>query len=207
MIYDFDAVVLANGDYPSAPLPLRLLADAPYVACCDGAGNTYIEHGHIPDIIIGDGDSFSEENRRLYGHLLHRIPEQETNDLTKTVNHLARLGKQRIAILGATGKREDHTLGNISLLLEYMRQGLHVRMFTDHGVFIPCSGEVTLPCRIGQQVSLFNFGAKGIHAEGLRYPLRDFTSWWQGTLNECSASALTIHTEGEYLLFLNYNEG
>ncbi len=202
----FDAVVLANGDYPSAPLPLRILADAPYVACCDGAGNAYIEHGCVPDIIIGDGDSFSEENRRLYGHLLRRIPEQETNDLTKTVNYLANIGKQRIAILGATGKREDHTLGNISLLLEYMRQGLHVRMFTDHGAFIPCSGETTLPCRIGQQVSLFNFGARGIHADGLRYPLRDFTSWWQGTLNECIASAFTIHADGEYLLFLNYDK-
>ena len=203
----FDAVVLANGDYPSTPLPLRILADASFVACCDGAGNTYIQNGRVPDVIIGDGDSFSEENRRLYGHLLHRNPDQETNDLTKTVNYLAQLGKRRIAILGATGKREDHTLGNISLLLEYMRQGLHVRMYTDHGVFVPCNGEVTFPCHTGQQISLFNFGAKGIHADGLRYPLRDFTSWWQGTLNECVASSFTIHADGEYLLFLNHVDG
>ncbi len=200
----FDAVILANGEYPAAPLPLQILSEARYVACCDGAANNYIARGGVPDIIIGDGDSFSEEHRRLYGHLLHRIPEQETNDLTKTVQHLAAQGMRRIAIVGATGKREDHTLGNISLLIDYMRQGLYVRMYTDYGLFMPCNGTTTLACRLGQQLSIFNFGAEGLHAEGLRYPIRDFRSWWEGTLNECSGTSVTIHASGEYLLFLNH---
>lgn len=49
-------------------------------------------------------------------------------------------GFRRIDILGATGKREDHTLGNISLLFDYMRQGLDVTMQTDYGSFTPCHG-------------------------------------------------------------------
>ncbi len=200
----FDAVVLANGEYPTAELPLRILAEAPYVACCDGAANSYIARGSVPDIIIGDGDSLSAENRALYSHLLHRIAEQESNDLTKTVMYLARQGKRRIAIVGATGKREDHTLGNISLLIEYMRAGLTVRIFTDHGTFIPCNGTVTMACHAGQQLSIFNFGATAFRADGLRYPLHDFTSWWQGTLNECTTDSFTIHTVGEYLLYLNH---
>ena len=110
-----EAVVLANGEYPTAPLPLQILADAPYVVCCDGGADEYIRNGHTPNLIIGDGDSISEENRKKYGHLLHRIAEQETNDQTKAVNYLLSQGKRRIAIVGATGKREDHTLGNISL--------------------------------------------------------------------------------------------
>ncbi len=200
----FDAVVLANGDYPTADTPLRILHEAHFVACCDGAANSYIAHGHTPDIIIGDGDSLSEENRRRYGHKLHCIAEQESNDLTKTVTHLATRGMRRIAIVGATGKREDHTLGNISLLVEYMRQGLHVRMFTDYGIFIPCRDTVELECRKGAQLSVFNFSSRGLHAEGLRYPIRDFTSWWQGTLNECTSPDITIHAEGEYILFVEY---
>lgn len=35
-----------------------------------------------------------------------------------------------------TGKREDHTLGNISLLLYYLQEGIDVRAYTDYGVFI-----------------------------------------------------------------------
>ena len=54
--YETDAVILANGDYPSSPLPLKLLKEAPYVVCCDGGADAYIANGHLPDAIIGDGD-------------------------------------------------------------------------------------------------------------------------------------------------------
>ena len=40
---DIDAVILANGDYPSSPLPLKVLNEAPYVVCCDGYGNMELE--------------------------------------------------------------------------------------------------------------------------------------------------------------------
>ncbi len=200
----FDAVVLANGDYPTAPRALKILQAAPYVACCDGAANAYIAQGHCPDIIIGDGDSLSEENSLRYAHLLHTIAEQESNDLTKSVNHLARLGKRRIAILGATGKREDHTLGNISLLMDYHRRGIHVRMYTDHGLFMPCSGTTTFSSYAGQQVSIFSFGAHHLSATNLRYPLYDFSDLWQGTLNEALSTSFTIHAIGSYLVFLKY---
>ena len=133
-----DAIILANGDYPSADVPVQLLKEAPYVVCCDGGANEYIEKGYTPDIIIGDGDSLSEENRRLYADLIHHNPDQETNDQTKAIQFLLSQGKKRIAIVGATGKREDHTIGNISLLMEYMRMGVEVCMYTDYGVFVPC---------------------------------------------------------------------
>lgn len=37
-----DAVVLANGEYPASPLPLKILAEAPYVVCCDGGADEYM---------------------------------------------------------------------------------------------------------------------------------------------------------------------
>ena len=199
-----DAIILANGDYPSADVPVQLLKEAPYVVCCDGGANEYIEKGYTPDIIIGDGDSLSEENRRLYADLIHHNPDQETNDQTKAIQFLLSQGKKRIAIVGATGKREDHTIGNISLLMEYMRMGVEVCMYTDYGVFVPCKDTCVFECRPGQQVSIFNFTAKGLKSKGLAYPIYDFTSWWQGTLNRCIDASFTIEAEGEYLVFLNY---
>ena len=192
-----DAIILANGDYPSADVPVQLLKEAPYVVCCDGGANEYIEKGYTPDIIIGDGDSLSEENRRLYADLIHHNPDQETNDQTKAIQFLLSQGKKRIAIVGATGKREDHTIGNISLLMEYMRMGVEVCMYTDYGVFVPCKDTCVFECRPGQQVSIFNFTAKGLKSKGLAYPIYDFTSWWQGTLNRCTDTSFTIEAEGE----------
>lgn len=194
---DIDAVILANGDYPSSPFPLKVLNEAPYVVCCDGGADEYIAKGHLPDVIIGDGDSLSEENRLKYANLLHHNPDQETNDQTKAVQFLLSAGKKRVAIIGATGKREDHTIGNISLLMEYAHMGVNARIFTDYGVFIPCKDICTFECRKGQAVSIFNFTGRNFKAEGLEYPLYDFTTWWQGTLNVCTDTIFRIDAEGE----------
>ena len=200
----FDAVIVAGGEFPTAPQPLEVLQNAPFVVCCDGAADRYIATGHVPDAIVGDGDSISAENREKFSHLLHIISEQESNDQTKAVRHLMERGTRRIAIVGATGRREDHTIGNISLLIEYARTGCDVRSFTDHGVFIPCNGTTTHKCRKGQQVSIFSITARDLSAEGLLYPIYDFNNWWQGTLNECTGEEFTINATGEYLLFINY---
>lgn len=199
-----DAVVLANGEYPTHSLPLKIIAEAPYIICCDGGADEYIRQGNVPDSIIGDGDSLSEENRLKYKHILHRISDQETNDQTKAVQFLLAQGKRHIAIVGATGKREDHTLGNISLLIDYMRSGADVRTYTDYGIFIPCKNTQTFACYPGQQVSIINFTAHSLHGQGLAYPLSDFTNWWQGTLNECTDRQFTIEAQGEYLIMINY---
>ena len=160
--------------------------------------------GRVPDAIVGDGDSISTYNRAKYTHLLHIFAEQESNDQTKAVRHLMERNMRHIAIVGATGRREDHTIGNISLLIEYARKGCEVCTFTDHGVFIPCNGTTTHKCRKGQQVSIFSITARDLSAEGLLYPIYDFSNWWQGTLNECTGEKFTINARGEYLLFINY---
>ena len=200
----FDAVIVAGGEFPTAPQPLEILQSAPYVVCCDGAADRYIATGRVPDAIVGDGDSISAENREKFAHLLHIISEQESNDQTKTVRYLLEHGMRRIAIVGATGRREDHTIGNISLLIEYARAGGDVCSFTDHGVFVPCNGTTTHKCHKGQQVSIFSITARDLSAEGLLYPIYDFNNWWQGTLNECTGDEFTIKAKGEYLLFINY---
>ena len=202
---EIDAVILANGDYPSTPIPLQVLAEAPFVVCCDGAANEHIARGFTPDVIIGDGDSLNEENKQRYAHIVKRVSCQETNDQTKAVRYLLEQGKRSIAIVGATGKREDHTLGNISLLVEYMRMGADVRCYTDHGVFIPCKDTCSFDCQPGQSVSIFNISAHGMKSTGLQYPIYDFTDLWQGTLNKCASHQFTIEAVGEYLVFVAWS--
>ena len=200
----FDAVIVAGGEFPTATQPLEILQSAPFVVCCDGAADRYIATGRVPDAIVGDGDSIGATNREKFAHLLHIVTEQESNDQTKAVRYLMEKGKRRIAIVGATGRREDHTIGNISLLIEYAHAGCDVCTFTDYGVFIPCNGTTTHKCRKGQQVSIFSITAKELSAEGLLYPIYDFNNWWQGTLNECTGDEFTIKATGCYLLFINY---
>ena len=198
------ALIIANGEYPSAEQALVQLRISDYVVCCDGGADSFIERGGVPDAIVGDGDSISAENRERYASRIYYSPDQETNDQTKAVKYLMERGYTDIAIIGATGKREDHTLGNIALLVEYMRAGANVRMYTDYGVFIPCCGTRSFASRKGQAVSIFNISAKGLSSKGLQYPIYDFTSLWQGTLNRAEGAEFTIEAEGEYIVFQTY---
>ena len=204
--YEFspEAVVIGGGDFPTHPIPLSFLERDLRVVCCDGAAMELFKRGKKPWRIVGDCDSLSSELRQLWPEIVCYDPDQETNDQTKAVTYLQTCGIQKMVLVAATGQREDHTLGNIALLAEYLRTGLSVRLYTDHGVFIPVRGDASFQCPQGTSVSIFSFGTIGMRSEGLVYPLRDFTAWWQGTLNRTATDRFTIYCHGEYLVFLNY---
>ena len=202
--FNISAVILANGSYPQNNEIQHILETATYIVCCDGAADELIRHSITPNLIIGDGDSISPKNKALLSPIFHQIDDQETNDQTKAVHYLTSQGKNGFIILGATGKREDHTLGNISLLIDYMCEGIQVKMYTDHGIFIPLKDNQVLTSYPGQQISIFNFGTTGMTATSLKYPIRDFTNWWQGTLNEALSDKFKIHAEGNYLIYKAY---
>lgn len=198
-------VILADGDYPTHAIPLGILRSAEYVCCCDRAAEAFIAHGNTPSAIVGDGDSLPEELKRQYADRLHIVNEQDYNDLTKATRHCISQGYSHIAYLGCTGKREDHTIGNISLMLYYMKElGISPVMYTDHGYFIPASGTQTFKSYKGQQVSIFRGTATEFSSDGLKWDAYDYEQAWQGTLNEALSDSFTIHSNGTYIVFLTY---
>ena len=171
----YDCVVVANGSFPQTAGPLELLKATPVIIACDGAVQNLHERGLVPSAIVGDLDSI--------------------NDLTKAVRFAHASGYRKILILGATGLREDHTLGNISLLTDFAPLFEVVEMLSDYGRFIPVLRTTTLPCTPGQQISIFSMYPCGeITTEGLRWPItrRRLTSWWQGSLNEALGTEFTL---------------
>lgn len=204
--YKPDAVILANGDYPTHPIPAGVLQRAPYICCCDGAAMQLAAHGLQPDAIVGDGDSLSNEQKNLFQHILHLESEQDDNDLTKATRHCKALGFNTIAYLGATGKREDHTLGNISLMARYMDEmGINATLFTDYGWFTSAKGDAQYKSFEGQQVSIFNLTCTKIEAEGLKWQPYAYRQWWQGTLNEAMGCSFCLHADGIFMVFRTYN--
>lgn len=200
-----EVIILAAGDFPTHPALLSMLWASARVVCCDSAAEAFIAHfGHKPWRIVGDLDSISAKLREACAEITVHIAEQETNDLSKAVHFVRSQGLSRITILGATGRREDHTLGNISLLIDYMREGLTVQMLTDYCRFVPCHDICRQSSSVGTQVSIFSFGATGFSGEGLRYPLHDFTNWWQGTLNETTVPDWSVTAHGDFLVCINY---
>ncbi|MBR2365028.1 MAG: thiamine diphosphokinase, partial [Lentisphaeria bacterium] len=152
-------VILADGDFPADPVPLSFLEKAERIVCCDGAALALVKHGMTPDAIVGDLDSLSEDFRKRYSECLVHVEEQEDNDLTKAFRYCMENGWKNIVILGATGKREDHTLGNLSLLADYSLQAEKISLVTDHGIFIAVNSPGTFESSKGEQISIFALDA------------------------------------------------
>ena len=130
------AVILADGDFPVHEIPLGYLKSAEHLICCDGSAESLVKTGMEPEAIAGDLDSLSTDLKRRFSDRLFQDNDQDTNDLTKAVKWCLGKGYKEIVILGATGKREDHTIGNISLLAEYSKE-IKVMMVTDTGIITP----------------------------------------------------------------------
>jgi thiamine pyrophosphokinase len=205
-IEEADAVILAAGEFPSHPIPLHLLGQyRDRIICCDGAADALIQAGFYPKTVVGDGDSISPATRNLLSERFIYDNDRETNDLTKAFRYAVFRNYKRIVILGATGKREDHTLGNISLLTDYM-DSAEVRMPTNYGVIMPVAGNAILTSYAGQQISVFCMHQSPLTIYGLKWSVenRIINRWWEATLNEALSDRFEIKTNGKVIVFQKY---
>ena len=182
-------VILAQGDFPrKGGAAARLLAAAKRVVACDGAATAYRRRfGRWPDVIVGDLDSLKG---RRGAPCVVRVDDQETNDLAKALDYCAAQGWRDVVIVGATGKREDHTLGNVFRALAY-----GCEIVTDHGRFVPLCGKATFMVPKGVAVSIFAPDPKTrMTSKGLEWPLDAvrFRNLYCATLNRATASRVML---------------
>ena len=199
-------VIVANGEFPTHSIPLGILDKSTSILACDGAANTLIDHGIIPDIIIGDLDSLSNENKLKYKDRIIKIEDQSQNDLRKAINYAKNNNIDNIFILGATGKREDHLIGNIFSLLEY--KDLNIKLFTNSGMFSCIHKSQKLESFKGQQVSIFTSdNTIKITSNKLKYNFNtnSISSIYLGTLNESISDDFKLSiSHGSLLIFQTY---
>ena len=171
--------VLANGAW-DLEWGSQVLKEVDFLICADGGANYAALSGRIPNILIGDLDSITPEV--LYqcenaGCVIERFPcEKDETDLELALicaEEQARLVRERdIWLYGGTGKRIDHFMGNIALMLSYAKKGYRIRLVDpDHESWILQSQEV-IRGSIGQELSLIALSEKAVvTTDGLYYPL------------------------------------
>jgi thiamine pyrophosphokinase len=202
-------IVVADGAFPMHDIPLGYIRNAKRIICCDGSAENLVIGGFEPDAIVGDMDSLTEELANRYADRIFPDEDQETNDLTKAVLWCKESGYHDLVIVGATGKREDHTIGNISLLAEYIKD-VKVIMVTDTGLFLPILESSEISSFPGQQVSIFSIDPQTeITTNGLRYPLNQarIRNWWVATLNESLGDTFSLEfNHGRVIVYLKFKD-
>ena len=116
---------------------------------------------------------------------------------------------EHVIILGATGKRDDHTLANIFTLLQYPSP-LEINLYTNHGIFSVVQGEQNFDSFTGQQISLFSTDPNiEVTSNRLKYNLnsKKLTNLYYGSLNESVDDSFTLTlSHGRILVYQVFHD-
>ncbi|HET6527220.1 MAG TPA: thiamine diphosphokinase [Balneolaceae bacterium] len=199
-------LILCNGDPPSKQLFLSAFSACDYFIAADGGGNIARDFGQTPDVVIGDLDSFESRSDDTFEVVFD--PDQYSNDLEKALQLALKKQGTHVQVLGATGKRLDHTLKNLSVLKQFDNQFEEIVFKDNFGdtFLIPRRFAIDLPP--GTPVSLFPLSGRvnGITTSGLKYPLKNEpleNGVHDGSSNEVIESPVEItHQTDDLLIFI-----
>lgn len=209
-------IIIGAGDLTMGELAV---GEEDYVIAVDG-GLSYCGILAVePDMIIGDFDSVSEQEKLAIESLKEQIPERivelpvekDDTDMLAALKHGLALGYQDFRIYAGTGGRFDHTLANIQCLLYLKNHGATGYLVDGTGMMLVIQNEaIHLNQNLEGYLSLFSLGkeTKGVTIKGMKYTLEDYTltnDYPIGISNEFIGEEATISVEdGELVCMIMY---
>lgn len=142
------------------------------VICADGGYIHAKRLGIVPDIIIGDNDSWKEEYPKDIKSV--RCPdEKDYTDTERCVDYAVENGCDEIEIYGGLGGRLDHEFSNYCLLAKGLRDGVRIKLLDKHNEIWMEDKSFVLEKSKRRYVSFFPYGGpvEGFSIKGLKYEL------------------------------------
>lgn len=178
---DRPVALVGAGPAPEAALS-ACLARAGMAVAADGGARWLLAAGRMPDMVIGDLDSF-EPGEVPQDRVLH-VAGQDDTDLEKC---LSRIDAPLVLGAGFLGGRIDHGLAAMNALAARAADGGRPCILVgeqDAAFALPSRLEIALPA--GTRVSLFPMAPLRGRSDGLRWEIDglDFAPWGRiGTSN------------------------
>lgn len=179
--------VIIGGGSLDTETAIRVIQKEKSVIIAADRGLDYCRLLHIkPTIAVGDFDSVSTGTKMLLGkyeqsgiRIVRLNPIKDDTDLEVALDIAMNMGKGGIDILGATGTRIDHVLGNLSLLrLAHEKNKTATIYDSKNRIRYLASGDsltIRKSEQYGRYVSLIPYRGmcRGVNASGVYYPLEN----------------------------------
>jgi thiamine pyrophosphokinase len=204
-------LVLA-GQPPSDELITWRMEEADYSIAVDGGYLCFRQAGLVPDTLIGDLDSLSEEEHpgSEFPELkVMHLHEQDSTDFEKALNWIqVNTNIKKLIILGGLGKRTDHLTTNL-LVASVADQSLEITFDDDQEWMrrVTPSCPLSLHGRKGANLSILPLcESSGVTTKGLQWELNSENiggSKIVGQSNRCKSDLVEIKCEtGNFFVFL-----
>lgn len=183
-------LLFANGKITNPQSIVELLRPGDLIYCANGGADNAMALGLIPDVIIGDMDSLSEQSVQYLqnaGVQLVRYPvKKDQTDLELALLEIKKRNLREIIILTALGGRIDQQLANILLLARPEFNGLDLTLIDDRQKIRVFRGpaQITVMGNLGDTLSIIPISERivGLTLEGFEFPAQRITVLRSGTL-------------------------
>lgn len=165
-----------------------------------------------PNLVVGDFDSVDNGIRAIYAGSPGAIvlnPKKDYTDTHVAVLEALKRKPSRIRILGATGTRLDHVMGNLALLKLCLLQGVEAVIVDEHNRvrMIDRQFRIRKNLQYGKYISCIPFSdrVEGLTISGFQYNLEKATIIKEETIgisNELREEEGFITLEKGYLLVM-----
>lgn len=180
-------LIAGSGRENSNDFYLKLSHNFDSIIGVDRGVEVLIKAGIKPDIAIGDFDSVSD---LLYVESLEikvlKFPvEKDKSDTELAIDFAMEKGFDEFVMTGMLGRRTDHLLFNISLLVSLYKQGKECAIIEEHEeIRLLDSEKKVFQVRVGDIISLFPIDkiVYGVSTEGLKYELQNKDLFYGSTL-------------------------
>lgn len=170
------------------------------------------ELGITPDIILGDFDSCNKDIMEEFSTDEKIIApcEKDDTDTGLAMIKAKEIGADEILLIGATGTRLDHVLGNLGQLVFAQKHGMKAQIVDEHNrIQVLEAGKENMilkSSQFGKYISLIPiYEACGVTLEGFKYLLNDHTMVFHeslGVSNELKEEEGRISYEKGCLLMI-----
>lgn len=171
-------IVISNGSLNIKTLEkIRVVSD--FIICADGGANHLYKSGILPDMIVGDLDSLTEDALEYYKQAdvsFHKFPSRKDNtDTELAVDFAIDRGAAEIILLGSTGTRLDHTLANIMILLKLLKIGIKAKVVDEHNEVYIVDSEIEIEKEKNTFISFIPIFKEciGVTMKGFKYSTDD----------------------------------
>ena len=202
------ALIIANGASCNEELLGQLLEWSPLVIVLDAAIERVMDLNIKVDVVLGDFDRGFNPHEILQSQypieIIH-TPDQNKTDLEKAFDYLIERKIPAVNVVWATGKRADHTITNLTAIIQY-RDSLKIVILDDHSKVFLLPKKFEKWYTANTPISLIPVGkVSGIHSENLFYPLKNDSltiCYKTGSSNHVTKDGIVtiLHEEGDLLL-------
>lgn len=162
-------LIVSGGSPPSRELLTKEANKANLIIAADSGGEILYKHSILPNIILGDFDSIDKDILAFYKSRENDIyiypPEKNFTDTELAFEKALEVNAKEIVILGATGSRLDHVLGNLGLLYRGLSKGVRTTIKDNNNIIFLVDKPIKLKGSIGQTISF----------QGFREPVMNFS--------------------------------